>query len=100
MQTSQSLHHYIIGYVIGLHQVFLVLLQSLFVSPNSQGPEDAGVSALRVFTSFFCAGCAIGLRPMKIGLYHIASEASNILCFMPRLRQFHGGCQLGASGFR
>ena len=78
MQTSQSLHHYIYiiyidtVYIISLHQVFLVLLLSLFVSPNSQGPEDAGVSALRVFRSFCCVGLIHWCVPCRL-VYHTVS---------------------------
>ena len=89
-------------YIIGLHQVFLVLLLSLFVSPNSQGPEDAGVSALRVFRSFCCVGLihwCVPCRLVYITLYPMYPIYFVYLCFIPRLRQFHGGCQLGASGF-
>lgn len=79
------IHTYIYTvYIISFHQVFLVLLLSLFVSPNSQGPEDAGVSALRVFRSFCCA---VGLihwcvpcRLVYITPIHTVSDVSDILC--------------------
>ena len=67
-------------YIIGLHQVFLVLLLSLFVSPNSQGPEDAGVSALRVFRSFCCVGLIHWCVPCRLVYITLYPSVSDILC--------------------
>ena len=78
ISITASLYIYIIYiyidtvYIISLHQVFLVLLLSLFVSPNSQGPEDAGVSALRVFRSFCCVGLIHWCVPCRL-VYHTVS---------------------------